>query len=178
MKATMLRGLTFLLLAFFPPTLLASSPLAHPVYNYCWSDTKSEMVCLKDHQGSVRVLMFMTGWCSVCNKRIEEITRRYPAFQNRNVVFYSNMIQAWNPQSNPDPAFLDEWRRQHSIPRKIHVVSTPKEDLKDFSHQIQIPYFVVIDQSGNVTMQEAGCQISEVFAEVEKLLEPFPDKIP
>lgn len=138
--------------------------------NQCWKTSEETQFCLRDAQGSVRVLLFNAGWCGPCNSEFEELVPRVSEFQGKPVSFISLSASGWSQSQSPDTKFLTEWKDKHEVP--FVVAGSPKDAGKQFFEPpLYIPSVVILDAMGNLTYKQVNPGVDKMFKEVNRLLD-------
>ena len=159
----------FLFSFLFPLTVFAAGlEVGQSVSNLCWQDLNEKQVCLDDARGTIRVLVYNTGWCHTCNEEMAKFPAAIKPYEGKPVTFYSLSAQGFKNGDLPTTEFLKEWQKKHNIP--FIVAASPKDAGKLFWDP---PYFIprvaIIDQSGKLANKNMET-MEAVFAEINRLL--------
>lgn len=115
-------------------------------------DTEGEKVDLSTYagQGKITVLNFWATWCTPCKKELNNIASLYADWQEEyNVEILAISIDDARNQSKVK-AYVDGQGWDYRVLLDVNGVLKQKLNFQ------QIPFTVIIDQSGNIVSRHAG----------------------
>lgn len=140
---------------------------AAPIPNLCYTTLEGGQFCTNDNVGKVQVLVYNAGWCPPCNQEIAELSAGYPEFADKPVVVASLSAEGFSKRSQPDQAFLAEWKKKFNVP--FVVAGKHKDFGRALGSTGTIPFTVIVDKQGNI-VKKGSMSAGTVYNTIREML--------
>jgi peroxiredoxin len=134
------------------------------VLDMCWDDDQGQQVCLNQYKG-VKVLLYNAGWCGPCNSEFDELSTAVQPYLTK-ATFIGVSGNGWSQRSNPDQAFLKQWRSRHNIPTEVVIAGKKNDFGQTFGHG-SIPNVAVINKDNVLTYTDVAPGVEEILRQVD-----------